>query len=415
MDTIRHLFRIGHGPSSSHTMAPRRAAERFYAENPTASHFMVELYGSLALTGKGHFTDKAILEVLPQGRAEIVWVPEKTLPFHPNGMRFTATFDQSDEIHSWTVYSVGGGALSEGPNDDERLPIYPHKTLAEIMEYCFRTGKQFWEYVEEYEGAGIWDYLKEVRRVMYAAIERGLNTEGVIPGGLGVSRKASTYLKRGRLMNPTMASVGRMISYTLAVSEENATGGEVVTAPTCGSCGVVPGLLRYLEENLHHSEDTILKALATAGLIGNIVKHNGSISGAMVGCQGEVGVAASMAAAACAQLYSCSIRQIEYAAEMALEHHLGLTCDPILGLVQVPCIERNAFAVGTAIFCGEYVFFSDGTHFVSFDEVVETMMRTGMDMPSLYRETSEGGLAKFAKSGHGQIVGNIIPVIRRKR
>ena len=171
------------------------------------------------------------------------------------------------------------------------------------MEYCFRTGKQFWEYVEEYEGAGIWDYLKEVRRVMYAAIERGLNTEGVIPGGLGVSRKASTYLKRGRLMNPTMASVGRMISYTLAVSEENATGGEVVTAPTCGSCGVVPGLLRYLEENLHHSEDTILKALATAGLIGNIVKHNGSISGAMVGCQGEVGVAASMAAAACAQLY----------------------------------------------------------------------------------------------------------------
>ena len=178
---------------------------------------------------------------------------------------------------------------------------------------------------------------------------------------------------------------------------------------------MVPGLLRYLEENLHHSEDTILKAPATAGLIGNIVKHNGSISGAMVGCQGEVGVAASMAAAACAQLYSCSIRQIEYAAEMALEHHLGLTCDPILGLVQVPCIERNAFAVGTAIFCGEYVFFSDGTHFVSFDEVVETMMRTGMDMPSLYRETSEGGLAKFAKSGHGQIVGNIIPVIRRKR
>mgnify|MGYP000559377183 FL=1 len=193
-------------------------------------------------------------------------------------------FRSSDEIHSWTVYSVGGGALSEGPNDDERLPIYPHKTLAEIMEYCFRTGKQFWEYVEEYEGEGIWDYLKEVRRVMYATIERGLNTEGVIPGGLGVSRKASTYLKRGRLMNPTMASVGRMISYTLAVSEENATGGEVVTAPTCGSCGVVPGLLRYLEENLHHSEDTILKALATAGLIGNIVKHNGSISGAMVGC-----------------------------------------------------------------------------------------------------------------------------------
>lgn len=415
MDTIRHLYRIGYGPSSSHTMAPRHAAETFYRDHPDAAHYTVTLYGSLALTGKGHFTDKAILEVLPPERTEIEWKPDETLAFHPNGMKFTATFDQSDRIEEWVVYSVGGGALSVGPDDDERLHIYPHKNIAEIMDYCMRTGKQYWEYVEECEGPEIWDYLAEVRRKMYAAIDRGLKNEGVIPGGLGLNRKAAIYLRRGKLMNPTMASVGRLISYTLAVSEENATGGEVVTAPTCGSCGVVPGILRYLEENLQHSEETVLKALATAGLFGNVVKHNGSISGAMVGCQGEVGVAASMAAAACAQLYSCSIRQIEYAAEMALEHHLGLTCDPILGLVQVPCIERNAFAVGTAIFVGEYVFFTDGTHFVSFDEVVETMMKTGLDMPSLYRETSEGGLAKFAKTGADRTyIGNIIPVPQPK-
>lgn len=415
MDTIRHLYRIGHGPSSSHTMAPCKATEKFYAQNPNASHYIVELYGSLALTGKGHMTDKAILDVLPHDRSEIVWKPQETLPYHPNGMKFIASFDDSDEIKTWVVYSVGGGALSVGPDDDETVQIYPHRNIAEIMDYCTRTGKQFWEYVEECEGPEIWDYLAEVRRAMYAAIDRGLKTEGVIPGGLGISRKASIYLRRGKLMNPTMSSVGRLISYTLAVSEENATGGVVVTAPTCGSCGVVPGILRYLEENLGHSEETVLKALATAGLFGNVVKHNGSISGAMVGCQGEVGVAASMAAAACAQLYSCSIRQIEYAAEMALEHHLGLTCDPIMGLVQVPCIERNAFAVGTAIFVGEYVFFTDGTHFVSFDEVVQTMMKTGLDMPSLYRETSEGGLAKFAKSGQERmVVGNIIPVRAHK-
>lgn len=417
MDTIRHLYRIGHGPSSSHTMAPRRAAEQFRERYPSAEHYNVELFGSLALTGKGHLTDKAILEVLPADKTTIIWKPEEVLPFHPNGMRFTATCGVNQTIYTRTVYSVGGGALSEGPNDDETIPIYPHKNIAEIMDYCKRTGKQYWEYVEECEGSDIWDYLAEVRKAMYEAVDRGLETEGVIPGGLGLPRKAAIYYRRGKLMNPTMASVGRLIAYTLAVSEENATGGRVVTAPTCGSCGVLPGILRYLEENLNHSESTILKALATAGLFGNVVKHNGSISGAMVGCQGEVGVAASMAAAACAQLYSCSIRQIEYAAEMALEHHLGLTCDPIHGLVQVPCIERNAFAAGTAIFVGEYVFFTDGTHFVSFDECVDTMMQTGLDMQSRYRETSEGGLALYAKGAHERIKheGSLKPLKDLKR
>ncbi len=398
MDTIRHLYRIGHGPSSSHTMAPRRAAEMFKARYPDAEHYTVVLYGSLAATGKGHLTDKAIYEVLGKKKTEIIWKPDYVPAFHPNGMEFSAWDGQKQLINKWMVYSVGGGALSEGPQDSEVGLFYPHRNMAEIMAHLQRTGKSFWEYVEDCEGKGIWYYLREVQKTMYAAIDRGINREGVIPGGLGISRKAPIYFRRGRLMNPTMASVGRLTSYALAVSEENATGGLVVTAPTCGSSGVVPAIIRYLQENLNHSDETILKALATAGLFGNVVKHNGSISGAEVGCQGEVGVAAAMAAAAAAQLYSCSIRQIEYAAEMALEHHLGLTCDPVHGLVQVPCIERNAFAAGTAIYVAEYVSFTDGSHLVSFDQVVEVMMQTGVDMPSLYRETSEGGLAKFFKT-----------------
>ncbi len=400
MDTIRHLYRIGHGPSSSHTMAPRKAAEMFKERFPEADHYKVALYGSLAATGKGHLTDVAIYEVLGKEKTEILWMADYVPTFHPNGMEFSAWDSDENLLDQWMVYSVGGGALSEGPDDTEIGDYYPLRNMTDIMQYLKKTGKSYWEYVEECEGKEIWDYLREVLHAMYEAIERGLTNEGVIPGGLNISRKAPIYLRRGKLMNPTMASVGRLTAYTLAVSEENATGGVVVTAPTCGSCGVVPGVLRYLHENLAYSEDTILRALATAGLFGNVVKHNASISGAEVGCQGEVGVAAAMAAAAAAQLYSGSIRQIEYAAEMALEHHLGLTCDPVYGLVQVPCIERNAFAAGTSIYVAEYVSFTDGSHLVSFDQVVEVMMHTGKDMPHLYRETSEGGLAKFVITDH---------------
>ncbi len=349
----------------------------------------------MASTGKGHFTDVALYEVLGEQKTFIQWEPEKTPEFHPNGMEFSAWDAAEKELGSWMVYSVGGGALSEGPDDDELEDVYPLQSMEEILDYLDKTGKTYWEYVEECEGREIWDYLREVLRVMYDTINRGLATEGVIPGGLGVSRKAPIFFRRGKLMNTTMASIGRLTAYTLAVAEENATGGLVVTAPTCGSCGVVPGILRYLHENLSHSEDTVLKALATAGVFGNIAKHNGSISGAEVGCQGEVGVAAAMAAAAAAQLYSCSVRQIEYAAEMALEHHLGLTCDPVNGLVQVPCIERNAFAAGTSLYVAEYVSYTDGSHMISYDQVIDVMLHTGVDMPPLYRETSEGGLAKF--------------------
>lgn len=394
MDTLRHLFRIGHGPSSSHTMAPRLAAETFKARYPDAEHYHVILYGSLAATGKGHFTDKTILDVLTKKRTVIQWEPERVPEFHPNGMEFSAWDGNQQMINKWMVYSAGGGALSEGPQDNEAGNFYPHRNMTEIMTYLKRTGKTYWEYVEECEGKDIWNHLRNVLHVMYAAINRGIDKEGLIPGGLGVSRKACTYYRRSKMMNESYAGNPLLTAYALAVSEENATGGEIATAPTCGSSGVVPAVLRFVGESLGRNEEAILRALATAGLFGNVVKHNGSISGAEVGCQGEIGVACSMAAAAACQLYSGSIRQIEYAAEMALEHNLGMTCDPVNGLVQVPCIERNAFAAGIAQYVAQFVSFSDGSHRVSFDEVIEVMKHTGQDIPSLYRETSEGGLAK---------------------
>ncbi|NMB94904.1 MAG: serine dehydratase [Flexilinea flocculi] len=394
MDTIRHLYRIGHGPSSSHTMAPRFAAEKFFAQFPDAAHYQVTLYGSLAATGKGHFTDQAIYDVLPRQRTIIEWRPDIIPSFHPNGMEFSAYDAEKNPIHQWMVYSVGGGALSEGILDNEVNYCYPHRNLTAILDYLKHTGKSFWEYVEECEGEDIWDYLRDVLHVMYAAIDRGIEKEGVIPGGLGVIRKASLYYRKSKMMNDSYAGNPLLTSYALAVSEENATGGEIVTAPTCGSSGVVPAVIRFVAEMLNRNEEAILRALATAGIFGNVVKHNGSISGAEVGCQGEIGVACSMAAAAAVQLYSGSIRQIEYAAEMALEHNLGMTCDPVNGMVQVPCIERNAFAAGIAHYVAQFVSFSDGSHRVSFDDVVDVMKHTGQDIPSLYRETSQGGLAK---------------------
>ena len=374
-------------------MAPGFAAARFKTLTPDAARYQVILYGSLAATGRGHFTDQAILDVLSAEKTEIIWKPDVVPAFHPNGMEFFALDGEGHPVRQWMVYSVGGGALSEGPDDNEAEDFYPHKNMNQIMDYLKRTGKTYWEYVEECEGPAIWDYLRKIWRAMYAAIDRGINNEGLIPGGLGVSRKACSYYRRSQMMNAAYAGNPLLTAYALAVSEENATRGEIVTAPTCGSSGVVPAILRFLQESLGRTEDTILRALATAGLFGNVVKHNASISGAEVGCQGEVGVACSMAAAAACQLYSGSIRQIEYAAEMALEHNLGLTCDPVNGLVQVPCIERNAFAAGTALYVAQFVSYSDGSHRVSFDEVVDVMKHTGLDIPSLYRETGEGGLA----------------------
>jgi L-serine dehydratase len=311
-------------------------------------------------------------------------------------MNFEAHNAAGDALPSWTVYSVGGGALSDGTSGSRRptADVYDMNSIAEIQGWCNRTGRSYWEYVEQQEGAEIWDFLSEIWQTMRAAVERGLNAEGVLPGGLGVRRKASEYMIKAHSYSDAMKEKGKLYAYTLATSEENASGGIIVTAPTCGSCGVLPGVLYYLWKEQGFPEQRLLRALATAGLFGAVVKNNASISGAEVGCQGEVGVACAMAAAAANQLFGGSVAQIEYAAEMGLEHHLGLTCDPVCGLVQIPCIERNAHAASRALDCSSYAGFGDGVHRVSFDKVVEVMRETGHDLPSLYKETSGGGLAK---------------------
>ncbi len=393
MQSIREIFRIGHGPSSSHTMGPRFAAERFGSAHPDGAAFRVTLYGSLAATGRGHMTDHAIREALSPLPVEFVWKPEIVLPFHPNGMDFEALDAAGALLASWRVYSVGGGALLSEGEAPPRGDVYPHNTFTEILHYCTETGKSFWEYVEECEGESIWEYLAEVNRVMHAAIDRGLQAEGVLPGGLGLARRAWNLYRKIRLNGGAVAREGFLPAYALAVAEENATSALIVTAPTCGSCGVLPAVLHHIEDTVETPEPVILRGLATAGLIGNLIKRNASISGAEVGCQGEIGSACAMAAGTAAQMMGGSLRQIEYAAEMGMEHHLGLTCDPVDGLVQIPCIERNAFAAMRALDCATFASYSDGSHRVSFDDVVQVMGQTGRDLPKVYRETAAGGLA----------------------
>lgn len=400
MKSIKELYRIGTGPSSSHTMGPRKAAEMFLTRHPEAASFKVTLYGSLAATGKGHMTDVAIIDTLePTAPVDLIWQPKIFLPFHPNGMNFIALDADGNELENWTVYSVGGGALAEDNKQAsiESPEVYGMNSMTEILDWCEHTGKSYWEYVKECEDPDIWDYLREVWNTMKESVQRGLEQEGVLPGPLNLRRKASTYYIRATGYKASLQSRGLVFAYALAVSEENASGGKIVTAPTCGSCGVMPAVLYHLAKSRDFSEMRILRALATAGLIGNIVKQNASISGAEVACQGEVGVACAMASAAANQLFGGSPAQIEYAAEMGLEHHLGMTCDPVCGLVQIPCIERNAYAAARALDANLYSSFTDGIHRVSFDKVIQVMKQTGHDLPSLYKETSEGGLAKDYK------------------
>lgn len=395
MESIKQIYKIGRGPSSSHTMGPRKAAELFKTITFGACRFEVILYGSLAATGKGHMTDVAVLDVLsPVATVDIVWKPEIFLPFHPNGMTFKAFDGDGSLIAERTYYSIGGGDIVE--EGESRIPaeqVYDMSTIADIQRWTEETGRSYWEYVDMSEGSGIWDYLMEVWTVMKNAVERGIEAEGVLPGGLGVRRKAVSYYVHASGYAGSLKSRGLVYAYALGVSEENASGGEIVTAPTCGSCGIVPAVLYHLHTSKGFTEKRILRALATAGLFGNVVKHNASVSGAEVGCQGEVGVACAMAAAAASQLFGGTPAQIEYSAEMGLEHHLGLTCDPVCGLVQIPCIERNAYAAARALDANLYATFSDGRHSVSFDRIVEVMKQTGHDLPSLYKETALGGLA----------------------
>ncbi|MBU2515492.1 L-serine ammonia-lyase [bacterium] len=395
MKSIKELFVIGLGPSSSHTMGPQKAALIFKKNHPNATSFQAVLYGSLAATGKGHLTDKVIVEVFKPKQVEIVWEPDITLPLHPNAIKFEA-FNTVSKLSSQQVfYSVGGGAIIEDGKKEETAPLYTENNMKEVLDYLEKTGKKFWEYVYDHEGKEFEEYLLSIWETMKASIERGLENEMVLPGDLHLARKASSFFVKSQNISGPIRHRNQIFAYALAVAEENASGGRIVTAPTCGSAGVLPAVVYHLSKTYDFSENRILKALATAGLIGNLVKKNASISGAEVGCQGEIGTACSMASGAAAQLMGGTPAQVEYAAEMGMEHHLGLTCDPVGGLVQIPCIERNAMAATRAIDCAAYSLLSDGKHSISFDEVVETMGQTGRDLMSSYRETSRGGLARF--------------------
>lgn len=396
MESIKSIYKIGNGPSSSHTMGPKKAAEQFYAKYPDANSYRVTLFGSLAATGKGHLTDVAILSAFPKGMLDIDWKPGEFLTRHPNAMKFEALNDDDKVINEWTAYSIGGGAVVDDNTKVEESHIYPFKSMDEVLRYCNRNGMHIWEVVEAYEGEDIWEYLKEVWNVMEKSVERGLENEGVLPSHLKLPRKAASYYIKANAYKGSMKKRAEVFAYALAVSEENAAGGEIVTAPTCGSAGVMPSVLYYLRSQHNFSEVKILRALATAGLVGAVVKMNASISGAEVGCQGEIGTACAMASAATTQLFGGTIFQVENSAEMGLEHHLGLTCDPVGGLVQIPCIERNAFAAARALNHNAFAMLNDGRHRISFDKIVQTMKQTGHDLPHLYKETSAGGLALFS-------------------
>ena len=393
METIKKIYRKGYGPSSSHTMAPHAAALQFKADHPEAHTIRVTLYGSLAATGRGHRTDKALQDGAAPIPVEIVWKPDEVLPFHTNGMHFEALDADGNSTAQWTIYSVGGGALANETTCETQEHVYSMSTLSEILPYIEREGLTYWEYVEQCEGPAIWDYLQDMWNTMQETIRQGLQAEGVIPGGLHLRSKARQYYVRASSYKPSLQSRALVIAYALATSERNAVGGYIVTAPTCGSSGVLPAVLYHLQQAHNFSDTEILRAMATAALFANVIKENASLSGAEVGCQGEVGSACVMAAVAANQLFGGSPQQIEYAAEMAMEHNLGLTCDPMCGLVQIPCIERNAMAALRALDINIYAMMSDGKYIISFDKVVRTMSRTGHDLPSLYKETALGGLA----------------------
>ena len=392
MKTIKSVYKIGNGPSSSHTVGPYHAAQTFGSRYPDADSYEVTLYGSLAFTGEGHGTGKAILEGLPG--AKIVFDREtRDLP-HPNTMRFKA-FKDGMEIANIRIFSIGGGSIRiENESSEEDKELYPQNTFSEIVSLCNQEKISIIQLIYILEGYQLRDYLRTIWQAMRGAVERGLQTEGILPGGLNLSRKAK-YLYEKRCYNESAdVTMNRVIAaYAYAVSEENAAENLVVTAPTCGSCGVLPSILYYMQEDRGFPEEEILDALAVAGLVGNVIRTNASISGAECGCQAEIGSACSMAAAAVAQLYRLSIDQIEYAAEIAMEHNLGLTCDPVGGLVQIPCIERNAVAAMRALSAVNLSRFLYATRKISFDDVVATMYRTGLDLNEKYRETAHGGLA----------------------
>ena len=396
MKSLRELYRIGRGPSSSHTMGPDAAARLFLSENPDADSFTVTLYGSLASTGRGHLTDRAVLDALGEERTTLRFDPARQDLPHPNTMDLAA-YRRGAEIATMRVCSIGGGAIRvEGRPDVDTPEVYPLNSFSEIADFCKSRNLRISDYAELCEGPEIWDYLRGVWHAMRTSIEEGLSLTGSLPGVLNVSRKAQHLFQQRHIDESDTTRENRIVcAHAFAVAEQNACGGTIVTAPTCGSCGVVPAALRYMQEKKRFSDEEVLRALAVGGIVGNLVKTNASISGAECGCQAEIGAACSMCAAALCELHEMGIAQIEYAAEMAMEHHLGLTCDPVAGLVQIPCIERNAVAAMRAINALSLANVLSGTRKISFDMVVETMYETGRDLNRNYRETAQGGLAKL--------------------
>ena len=400
MKSIREIYKIGKGPSSSHTMGPERAAHIFKEKHPDADAFRVILYGSLSKTGVGHGTDRVLLEVLSPVPTEIVFSNEElSASAHPNTMDVIAVKGGKD-VDKLRVESVGGGDLRiPGEKKSQGEEVYIEHSFAEIADFCkWRYIHTLSEYVELNEGPEIWDFLMEVWQVMKNAIAEGLEAEGVLPGGLNVQRKAKyLYNKPAHTYEPGLREFQQIAAYAYAVAEQNAANGTIVTAPTCGACGVLPAVLKYAQDTKGFTDEQIIRGLATAGIIGNLTKTNASISGAECGCQAEIGTACSMAAAALAELYHQDLDQVEYAAEVAMEHHLGLTCDPICGLVQIPCIERNAVAAMRAMNACNLSYFLTGSRNISYDMVCRAMKETGINLNHRFRETSEGGLAKIYK------------------
>ncbi|MFI3325638.1 MAG: L-serine ammonia-lyase, iron-sulfur-dependent, subunit alpha [Clostridia bacterium] len=399
MESLKELYRIGKGPSSSHTMGPDNACNLFKQKNPTAQKFKVTLKGSLSKTGVGHLTDQAVLDAFKPNECEVVFSLDETACTHPNTMEIEGFDNDGNRTDFWRVFSVGGGKIIiEGSEKELVKDIYPHKNFSEIKNFCLDNNLELWQYAVKYEGEEILDFLQDVWYTMKKAIKAGLKADGILPGGLEVQRKAKFLFNQRHIDESPETKENRLVcSYAFAVSEENASGGIIVTAPTCGACGTLPSVLYYMQNKRNFSDLDIAKALATGGIIGNVIKTNASISGAECGCQAEIGTACSMASAALAGLFGMELDQIEYAAEVAMEHHLGLTCDPISGLVQIPCIERNAVAAMRAINALSLANFLTHTRKISFDVVVQTMYETGLDLFSKYRETSEGGLAKLYK------------------
>lgn len=391
MESIKTLYKIGRGPSSSHTMGPDIATKKFKEKNRNADRFVATLYGSLALTGKGHLTDYVIYQNLGKDKTEIIFDYDTVYVYHPNGLKLEA-FKDNKKIDETLVFSVGGGDLKKlnEPRDKSPKSVYPHSTMDEILKYCNDEKMSFVQYVRKFEDDSIMDHMKLIYKTMDNTIRNNLFREDLLPGSLQVDRKAYKFYKR--YLDTTNYNQ-LLFAYARSMAEANASGDIVVTAPTCGSCGILPAVLLTYQQLSGITNEEIYDALLVAGLIGNIIRTNGSISGAEVGCQGEVGVACSMAAAALTYLYGGSNEIIENAAEIALEHHLGLTCDPIDGLVQIPCIERNALAALEAVNITEYVFVAGSKHKVTLDSAILTMKETGKDLHEKYRETSKGGLA----------------------